>query len=428
MHPVFESVKAQINSLITHLHSVMPKDHPLGIIHNVWSGPGLTKSELIEVAQSIVTMIDERAGDEILQNEARLTDYGRRLEFLRTQTLAQIWGGNAGQAVSAYVLTLDGLRRALDTALARDSHAENAATILKVTRQLRSMEARLNDLQPRTTSLASMVERIEKAHDTADQLPTDLEALAEARRKAEMAFKAATADQVALAGIRGEAEKADEKLKKSVEDADATLARCESAYSGATSVGLGAAFAERSKKLGWSMWLWVCGLILALVAGALFGTHQLTSLSEIVKMPSVPTAAIVLNMLISMLSIAAPVWFAWMATKQIAQRFRLAEDYAFKASVSRAYEGYRREAARIDKDMETRLLASALTRIDELPLRLVPNENHGSPWHELANSDVVKRAMDLVPNFATQVKEVAAKALTRDSKKPEQKFDPDVTK
>ncbi|MFX8523854.1 hypothetical protein ABTM10_20480, partial [Acinetobacter baumannii] len=76
--------------------------------------------------------------------------------------------------------------------------------------------------------------------------------------------------------------------------------------------------------------------------------------------------------------------------KQIGQRFRLAEDYAFKASISRAYEGFRREAARFDKDMEARLLASALTRLDELPLRLVEPTSHGSPWHELATSDTVK--------------------------------------
>jgi hypothetical protein len=114
-----------------------------------------------------------------------------------------------------------------------------------------------------------------------------------------------------------------------------------------------------------------------------------------------------------LLSIGAPIWFAWLATKQIGQRFRLSEDYAFKASISRAYEGFRREAARMDKDLEARLLASALTRLDELPLRLVETESHGSPWHELANSDVVKQALQLVPSFAGQVKTLAGEAIAR---------------
>jgi hypothetical protein len=111
------------------------------------------------------------------------------------------------------------------------------------------------------------------------------------------------------------------------------------------------------------------------------------------------------------LSVGAPVWFAWLATKQIGQRFRLAEDYAFKASISRAYEGFRREAARFDKDMEAKLLTSALTRLDEQPLRLVEADSHGSPWQELASSNVVKHAMKVVPDFAEQVKDLASKAV-----------------
>lgn len=183
------------------------------------------------------------------------------------------------------------------------------------------------------------------------------------------------------------------------------------AYSAATSVGLAAAFAERSKDLNDSMMQWVVGLIVALVAGSYFGSWQLRALSELIKVPEASPSIIVLNLLLALLSVGAPVWFAWLATKQIGQRFRLAEDYAFKASISRAYEGFRREAARFDEDMEAKLLTSALTRLDELPLRLVETDSHGSPWHELASSAVVKQAMKAVPNFAEQVKDLASTAI-----------------
>lgn len=159
------------------------------------------------------------------------------------------------------------------------------------------------------------------------------------------------------------------------------------------------------------MWTWVVGLVVALVAGSYFGSSQLHTLSELFKQPDVTTSVVILNLMLSLLSVGAPVWFGWLATKQIGQRFRLSEDYAFKASISRAYEGFRREAARVDKDMEARLLASALTRLDELPLRLVEPDSHGSPWHELASSDLVKDAMRAVPGFAGQVKELASKAI-----------------
>ena len=112
--------------------------------------------------------------------------------------------------------------------------------------------------------------------------------------------------------------------------------------------------------------------------------------------------------MLSALSVGAPIWFAWLATKQIGQRFRLSEDYAFKASISRAYEGYRREAARIGgSDMEEKLLASALSRLDELPLRLVETPSHGSPLHELLSSESVKKALGTVPGFVDDVKSMA---------------------
>lgn len=47
-------------------------------------------------------------------------------------------------------------------------------------------------------------------------------------------------------------------------------------------------------------------------------------------------SAVWINVLLTMLSVSAPVWLGWVATKQIAQRFRLAEDYAYKASISNA--------------------------------------------------------------------------------------------
>ncbi|MGM9428883.1 hypothetical protein [Hydrogenophaga sp. MI9] len=307
--------------------------------------------------------------------------------------------------------TLQGLQKVLTAALVKDNHAEAVAKLRKLTTQVRSMEARLKDLEPRTTSLATLVSRIEDAHDAADQLPTDLASLAEARERLEVLVRDATRDHSHIEVLRGQANGLDEQLRQSAGDAKSVLERCETAYSAATSVGLAAAFTERSSALSKSMWIWVGGLVMALVAGSYFGASQLHTLSELFKQSNVPTSMVILNLSLSLLSVGAPVWFGWLATKQIGQRFRLAEDYAFKASISRAYEGFRREAARFDKDMEARLLASALARLDELPLRLVETDSHGSPWHELASSDLIKEAMRAVPGFASQVKELATKAM-----------------
>lgn len=410
MHQTLITIQKHLEKIIAQVQSAVPNDEPFGNAHSNWSFPGLTRVELIEEAQALIDLIEDQGSDDLGDHESRLQDYVRRLQHLQQQTVAQLWS-NAGQAVPAYLFTLQGLRKALIPVLVNNGHAEAVAKLKKLANQLRSMEARLNGLEPRTVSLNTLVERIEQAYNAADQLPTDLESLSEARQKITDLAQGALKDQSEVSRIRGVATELDKQLNKSADDAKAVLERCESAYSAATSVGLAAAFNERSSSLSKSMWFWVAGLVGALAAGSYFGSAQLHSLSELFKVPDASTSVIVLNLLLSVLSVGAPVWFAWLATKQIGQRFRLAEDYAFKASISRAYEGFRREAARFDKEMEAKLLTSALTRLDELPLRLVETASHGSPWHELASSDVVKQALKAVPGFTEQVKDLASKAI-----------------
>ena len=47
----------------------------------------------------------------------------------------------------------------------------------------------------------------------------------------------------------------------------------------------------------------------------------------------------------------------------------------------------------------------------EQPLRLVETTTHGSPWHELASSGVVRKATDVVPDFANFVVQLAKDGL-----------------
>ncbi|EPM82362.1 hypothetical protein RYA05_15855 [Pseudomonas syringae pv. actinidiae] len=265
----------------------------------------------------------------------------------------------------------------------------------------------------RTKTLDEMVGRIEKAHDAADQLPTDLETLAESQKKVSDLLSRAEGDKALLASILSAAEHVGQEMDTRSAEAKEILERCESAYSSATSLGLAAAFSERSKALDNSMWGWVGGLVASLLIGGAFGSWQLRNLAEALANPQAQGLTIGVNLVLSVLSVGGPIWFAWLATKQIGQRFRLSEDYAFKASISRAYEGYRREAARIDPDLEYQLLQSALSRLDEQPLRLVESASYGSPWHELLSSDVVKDAAKTIPGFVDKVMGFANESLDR---------------
>ncbi|BCP56021.1 hypothetical protein K32_46380 [Kaistia sp. 32K] len=412
MHVVLAEIITELERVISRLESVIPSNEPFSIAQGNWSFPGLTRSDLIAAARDIIDLIHERETDDLGDSESLIRDYVRRIQFLHQNTLQNVWG-QAGQAVPPYMFTLQGLRIVLAPLQKTNAQAEAALMLKRVTRQLRGMEGRLNGLEPRAGALAGMLERIEQANDAADQLPTDLESLAEARQKIEESVRLATQDQGRILDLRSDAEAVDKELRKCIEDANNVLKRCETAYSAATSVGLAAAFTERSEALSKSILYWVFGLVAALGAGSYFGSRQLATFSDLLTKPNVSSSVIAPNLILSLLSVGAPIWFAWLATKQIGQRFRLAEDYAFKASISRAYEGFRREAARVGGDLEQRLLSSALNRLDELPLRLVETDTHGSPWHELASSDVVKNSVGAINNIGDQIKGVAGKAVSR---------------
>lgn len=410
MHTILKEIRNQLDLTINQLNDSIAHDEPFGNASGTWHFPGLTKSELIEDAQSIIHMVDNSEVEDLGAAEARIKDYVRRLQYLQGNTIPNI-SSSAQYAVPAYIFTIEGLRKVLSPVLLQDNRAENTALQRRLTTQLRGLETRIKGLEPRTATLDEMLERIENAHSAADQLPADLETLSEAQQQISSLVTAAAKDHTHLRSIRDQASELDTQLQKCAESAKSALEKCETAYSAATSVGLAAAFTERSDALARSMRWWVGGLVLALVAGSYFGSHNLQSLAALLNKPDPSASAVVLNFLLSLLSIGTPIWFAWLATKQVGQRFKLSEDYAFKASVSRAYEGFRREAARFDKEMEAHLLSSALNRLDELPLRLVETESHGSPWHEIASSASVRQALKAVPGFARQVQDMAEKAV-----------------
>jgi hypothetical protein len=419
MEGVLVQICAELEALVLAINQVIPDPRPLTVLNGSWNIPSISRDDLADAAASLRELV-LASGDAATPGvDARMADFPQRLQFLRANTVPQLLG-SAPAAVPAFMETLAALRSKLAREGVREIHplfetptdaAKVASDIKRVTERTRAMEARLSAIDPKTASLAEMVARIERAYEAADQLPTDLESLAEARAQTAEALNSALQDAEKIVATRDSALKIADRLDVQETEAERTLALCESAYAASTSVGLAAAFSERSKSLAWSMSLWVFGLIGALAAGAYFGSSRLESITAMLAMPSIRWEGFALNMVLSLLSIGGPIWFAWLSTKQIGQRFRLAEDYAFKASISRAYEGYRKEAARIDPSLEKQLLASALARLDEAPLRLVEAASHGSPWQEVLASDSVREAIRMIPGFAAQVSDLAKAAI-----------------
>lgn len=412
MENILLQLKNELDVIIGQVDTNINSEEPLNYARGNANTPGISKNELIVEARDVINFIDcnEFPSSEEINNILKRNLKG--LEYLRTNTIPNIWY-YPNDSIPAYLITMRSIITSLTPFALKNDELELAQALKKQRRRIRGVEATLNDLEPRAIPLKEMVSRIEQAHETAEQLPTDLESLSEARKSVSKFAIDAEKDKDIIEKLKMEIEQIRNELGQKSKEAGNILESCEKAYAAATSVGLAAAFTERSDKLSKSMWVWVSGLILSLFAGGYFGSNQLQKLLELLAQKDISTTSMSINFIIAILSIGAPVWFSWLATKQIGQRFKLSEDYAFKASVSRAYEGFRKETARFDKDMEAKLLNSALTRLDELPLRLVETESHGSPWHELASSNIVKQAMSKIPSFPEKVKELANKEMTK---------------
>ena len=378
-----------------------------------WFAPTITRHDLASLARSLSSDIrstDAEVLDESIQPLVR--DLPRRLQILQAQTVPQMFSGNAGQAVPAYISTISFLRAALLPPLGWQLVPDPKALPAGLAKRARAALAELDQLTPNIINLSKQIAEIQSAHAVAESLPIDLQALAEAREK----FNKAATESAVLAEkvkeARGTSEDYLRKMIVAYEDAEKLVQQCETAYHITTTKRLAGAFDQRAVNLSRSMWVWVVGLIAALGIGSYIGASRLELLSTALNAPTPNVGSIGVQVFLSLLSIGAPLWFSWLATKQVGQRFRLSEDYGFKASVAKAYEGYRKEAARIDPAFEARLFCSALTRLDEPPLRLVETTSHGSPWHELANSDGVRQAFRATPELQDQVS-----ALLRDGMK-----------
>lgn len=407
-----------------------------------WNCPALTRHDMAAMPKRLAKRIRDKGDEEIDANLLpQIIDLPRRLQVLQSSTVPQLFGGNCPAASTAIIGTIETLEKILYSVIESQSSQDNkilekemieAAKLQRITlTKLRGIEARTSELSSRSENLHEKVERIEQAHDAADQLPTDLAELKEKREDVARLLAESAADRATVGGKLYEINTIRGQLEGTEKKAAAILERCDKAYRATTSEGLASAFAERSKNLGWSMWVWVVGLIVALFVGASIGSNQLHALAKAITdtQTTRQDGSVWVDLILTMLSIGAPIWFAWVATKQIGQRFRLAEDYGYKASISKAYEGYRREAELLDPAFQNRLFSSALTRLDEIPLRLVETATHGSPWHELASSNVVRQAIDTVPNFVGKVTELAKQVLPLQSQdKNTEQAPPKVTK
>ncbi len=390
MHQALSALRTQLSAAADALQQFVPGSRGLNLEQN-WQFPGISGQELVEDVRGVLELVDDCDVEDLGPFEERVNDYIHRLEVLRTQTIPNMLGSHT--AIPSLTMTMEGVRQVVNaisgTDAAKSDEARKQLHALRT--RLRALDTLLVELESRGGPLKEMVTRIEEAHAAADQLPLDMHTLSEAKNQVRGALDQVESDQTHVANILENVQGEMTEIQKNGETAAKVLVEVEKAYAAATSVGLARAFAQRSRQLKISILYWTCGLAAALLLAVYLGSTGAQPLLSLFGLATTKPANALVQALLSALSVSAPVWFAWLATKQIGQRFRISEDYGYKAAVASAYEAFRQEAARVSQDTEASLIKSALEHLNDHPLRLVEKQSPGSPLHELSSKFLTKR-------------------------------------
>lgn len=369
-----------------------------------WHHPAVTRHDLANIPRNLSSNIQKLEIKNINSElEELITLVPTRLKIMYANTIPYMFNGHGNQAIPAYISTLQWVERLTQPLFSWEILQDTKALPPALTRRLRGIQTDLDNLIPNKDILSDQISLINDATEAAESLPTDLQSLKEARRKVSELEKESSFDRKKVNEHKSSIEAQLKAINELHGQAQQLVEKCEEAYRITTTKGLAAAFDQRARDLKNSMRFWVGGLLFALAIGAWIGHERIQILTTSLSAPTLSWGVIGIQIVLSMTSVVAPLWFAWLATKQISQRFKLAEDYDFKASVAKAYEGYKKEAAKIDADFEARLFNVALTRLEEAPLRLVDSVNHGSPTHEVIEKTGLNKVGE---KFVTQVEKV----------------------
>jgi hypothetical protein len=353
-----------------------------------WNCPSINRHEFAAMIRSPIAPLQSITKKDLDQADFDILEQvPTQISYIQANTFPQLPGGNA---FHVYV-TVESLNRKLHSIADKYRHPdieweeiEEKKLIPKnIIDELRQLQNQVSTMTSRKKELESSIERILTAATASKSLKGDLDNLRTARDNFLGVQRSATEHQVAIEQARSLAEKTAEQVSEHERTAASLVASTQSAFAAATTTGLGSEFDRKAKALSGQV-KWLATFLTAVILVAAGVTYvRIGIINELMKAPPINIELIWANVVMSMVSVAGPVWLAWLLTKQIGQRFRLSEDYAFKASVAKAYAGYSEEGARIDPEFQKRLYSTALNRIDEAPLRYVETESDGSPWHGL---------------------------------------------
>ena len=405
-----------------------------------WNQVHLKKENISYILSNFIAKLKSYGDSSITEDLSNIIDiHIENINLLNTNAKSY-FTNNATHllhSVPNILLTLNTIFDDIDYELFSYENIQDKKLLPKnLSARLRSTKTRLDSIDESSVNLEKKIIIINEAHEAAESLPTDLASLREAKVELKKLIQTATSElketRIELLALKDEsinfkndakraseeAESSSSEVKILASKAEKLVAECDDALQITTTQGLAAGFDQKAKELKNSIWVWIIGLLIALGTGAWIGAERVEAFTLALSNPLTVGQAI-LHTLMSIFSIGGSLWLAWISTKQINQRFKLSEDYSYKATVAKSFTGFKKLAERFDPSTEERLFNSTLDRFDEMPLRLIEGKDYNSPWNEFTNSESFKEAMSVFPNLAKEAGKFANK--TNLKKKPKQR-------
>jgi hypothetical protein len=285
---------------------------------------------------------------------------------------------------------------------------ENTELIPKRLKQrLNEVQSRLKSFEKDTQNLKEKIDAINNAYDAAEGLPTTLADLEEATSQINSLKEQVKLDAASVQKIKETMLTEERWISETKGQIDALQKEAKNALDMSVNAGLASAFEKKAKGLSWSVWIFSVLLILVLGGATGLSYIRYSSLVSLIEKGALDITQFSMLFVMSLVGLGAFVWAAWIFTKQIYERFRLAQDYAFKASLARSYTAYREQAKELkDPLIEARLFNIAVSRLDELPLRLVDPNIKNSPFEDMLSRPDVQEKMERDPRFKEKILDI----------------------
>lgn len=384
----FASISGALETLAQQILNIVSEDRTFAEIWG-WNMPQINRHDFAALVRSPITKIQKISNLDIEESDSvALIRYPAMIQWLSGNVIANLPGGNAFHVYLTVSSTINSLNIILDKYVGQnvtlDEIKNKKLLPMNMIHEITAVRGQIDNAKHNANSVEQQLKILENSTSLIANLDVEMQNLRQARDMFNETQGIISGNVAQSSSSREQISIILEEMKSSKLAADEIIQLAQAAFSAQTSIGLGKEFSERAEKLQVSL-RWLSGVLIAVLGTAAYISYgRIKNINQIAEVVPLNLSLVWANVISMVISLGPTIWLAWLVTRQIGQRFRLAEDYAFKASIAKAYAGYREEAGRLkDIEFEKKLFETTIRRIDEEPLRYIDKESESTPLQDL---------------------------------------------